>query len=596
MERIFRKQSSKSWLSDAYTVWRLTIRHLDRLIVASVCGIILSTINGAIAWLVKPSMDSLFVQKNQTIIYLLPIGVFLLFLLRGIFTFTNNFLMSSIGAKIVKELRQAIYQKLLRLPMSFYIEKSSSSLISRIFNDINGLEGSIAAVTKDFFVQSVTIIVLAGVALYRRWDLALLSFVVIPLVAFSSERFGKLMKRVSMKTRKLISTVTKVVQETITGIKVVKAFTLEEQMSKRCEKAVTEHYRNVMREVRVNEFTTIVMEVLAGFGIAIILWYGSYLILNSKMTVGEFFSFTAAVLMMYTPLRRITKVNNRFQKIRTAFHRIREIFVYNDEKGGTIEKEHLKGDIEYKNVTFYYPQSKEPVLKDVSFEVKPGERLAIVGFSGAGKSTLVDLMLGFWTEHDGKILIDGLDIREYSLKYLRAQIGIVSQDIILFDDTVKNNILFGKPDATDEDIVKAAKAAYAHEFIMEMPKGYETHIGEKGIKLSGGQKQRIALARTILKNPKILILDEATSSLDADSEAKVQQALDALMPGRTTIIIAHRFSTIQKVDRILVLEKGEVIEYGSHEELLKNEGIYYKLYKAQLSFSSANIIYGSHEL
>ena len=594
MERIFRKQSSKSWRADAYIVWKLAIRHLDRLIIASICGIILSTINGAIAWLVKPSMDGLFVQKNQTIIYLLPIGVFLLFLLRGIFTFANNFLMSSIGAKIVKELRQAIYQKLLRLPMSFYVEKSSSSLISRIFNDINGLEGSIAAVTKDFFVQSVTIIVLAGVALYRRWDLALLSFVIIPLVAFSSERFGKLMKRVSMRTRKLISTVTKVVQETIIGIKVVKAFTLEEQMNKRCDKAVTEHYRNVMREVRVNEFTTIVMEVLAGIGIAIILWYGSYLILNNKMTVGEFFSFTAAVLMMYTPLRRITKVNNRFQKIRTAFHRIREIFVYNDEKSGTIEKEHLKGNIEYNNVTFYYPQSKEPVLKDVSFEVRSGERLAIVGFSGAGKSTLVDLMLGFWTEYEGKILIDGLDIKEYSLKYLRAQIGIVSQDIILFNDTVKNNILFGKPDATDEEIIEAAKAAYAHEFIMEMPEGYDTYIGEKGIKLSGGQKQRIAIARTILKNPKILILDEATSSLDADSEAKVQQALEALMPGRTTIIIAHRFSTIQKVDRILVLEKGEIIEYGSHEELLKNEGIYYKLYKAQLSVSSTSITYGSH--
>jgi len=587
MEEIFRKQSLKSWKSDAYIVWTLTIRHLGRLIIASLCGIVLSAINGAIAWLVKPSMDSLFVQKNQTIIYLLPVGVFLLFLLRGVFTFANNFLMSSIGAKIVKELRQAIYQKLLRLPMSFYVEKSSSSLISRIFNDINGLEGSIAAVTKDFFVQSVTVMVLAGVALYRRWDLALLSFVVIPLVAFSSERFGKLMKRVSMKTRKLISAVTKVVQETITGIKVVKAFTMEDEMSRKCERAVTEHYRNVMREVRVNEFTTIVMEVLAGLGIAIILWYGSYLILNNRMTVGEFFSFVAAVLMIYTPLRRLSKVNNKFQKVRTALHRIREIFMYEDEQGGNLDKDHFEGNIVYKDVTFCYPGTKEPALKNVSFEVKPGERLAIVGFSGAGKSTLVDLMLGFWTQYEGEVLVDGVNVKEYTLKCLRSNIGIVSQDIVLFDDTVKNNILFGRPVASEEEIIEAAKAAYAHDFIMEMPEGYETRIGEKGIKLSGGQKQRIALARTILKNPKILILDEATSSLDADSEAKVQQALEALMPGRTTIIIAHRFSTIQKADRILVLEHGRVVEYGNHNELIALEGVYYRLYKTQSSLALA---------
>ncbi len=581
MEKIFIKQSKKTWLADIYIVWQLTFMHLGRLIVASICGIILSSINGAIAWLIKPSMDNLFVNKNSKLVYLLPLGVFMLFLLRGAFTFANNFLMSSIGAKIVKDLRQAIYNKLLKLPMSFFVSKSSSSLISRIFNDVNGLESSIASVTKDFFVQSLTIIALSAVALYRRWDLALLSFIVIPLVALTSDWFGRRMKKVSMKTRKLISAVTKVVQETITGIKVVKAFTMEDEMQKRCEKTVTEHYRNIMREVRVNEFTTMAMEVLAGIGVSIILWYGSYLILNDRITIGDFFSFVTAVLMMYTPLRRLSKVNNKFQKVRTALHRIREIFLYEDEIGGKVEKDSFDGHILYRNVTFYYPETKEPALNKVSFEVKPGERLAIVGFSGAGKSTLVDLMLGFWKEYEGEILIDGINIKEYSLKSLRSHIGIVSQDIILFDDTVKNNILFGKPEATDEEIIEAARAAYAHEFIMEMPEGYDTYIGEKGIKLSGGQKQRIALARTILKNPKILILDEATSSLDADSEAKVQQALEALMPGRTTIIIAHRFSTIQKADKIVVLDKGSVVEYGNHEDLMKKEGVYYRLYKSQ---------------
>ncbi len=585
-ERIFRKVSDKAWQNDLWTTWALIRPYIPRLALAIVAGLLLSGVDGAIAYLVKPVLDNLFQSKNETLIYLLPAGIFILFVLRGTFAFVNNFLMSSIGSKMLATLRELFYEKLLRLPMRFYQDKSSSTLVSRLLNDIGSLENSIAFTAKNFFVQVFTIIVLAGVALYRRWDLALLSFVVIPMVVFVSDRFGRRMKRTSFKTRKLISRFTKVVQESLSGIKIIKAFTMEDAMSARGREAVKEHYRNVMREVRIHEFTGAVMEVLAGIGVAIILYYGSYLILKGKMTVGEFFSFSAAVLMMYTPLKRMSRINNHFQTIRTAIERLREIFLFEDEPDGTECPETLRGHILVKGLTFRYPGTNEPALKDVSFEVLPGQTVAIVGFSGAGKSTLSDILLGFWNDYEGQVLIDGIELRQFKRACLRGSIGIVTQDIVLFDDTIKNNILFGRVTATEEEVLEAARAAYVDEFVSRLPKGYDTFIGERGLKLSGGQRQRIALARAILKDPKILILDEATSSLDADSEAKVQKSLERFMPDRTTIVIAHRLSTIQKADRIVVLERGRIVQTGTHEELLQREGPYRDLYLTQLTLSA----------
>ncbi len=437
-----------------------------------------------------------------------------------------------------------------------------------------------------FFVQVFTVLALAGVALYRRWDLALLSFVVVPMVVLVSDRFGRRMKRTSLRTRKLISRFTKVVQESLTGMKIIKAFTMEGAMTSRGEEAVKEHYRNVMREVRINEFTGAVMEVLAGLGVAIILYYGSYLILKGRMTVGEFFSFTAAVLMMYTPLKRLSKINNHFQTIRTVFERLREVFLFEDEPEGTECPEEIKGYILVRDLTFQYPGTGEPALRGVSFEVLPGQTVAVVGFSGAGKSTLSDLILGFWDSYEGQIFIDGIELRRFKRACLRSFIGIVTQDIVLFDDTIKNNILFGRPTASEEEVLQAAKAAYVDEFVSRLPRGYDTFIGERGLKLSGGQRQRIALARAILKDPRVLILDEATSSLDADSEAKVQKSLEEFIPNRTTIIIAHRLSTIQKADRIVVLDRGRIVQTGSHEELLQRQGPYRDLYLSQWAVSA----------
>jgi subfamily B ATP-binding cassette protein MsbA len=586
MDNFYRTSDQKNWKEDIRTMWVLTRKHLLRLIAAILCSVLLSSIDGSIAWLVKPSVDNLVVLKNKDFLILLPIGVLVLFSLKGFFTFANNFLMSSIGAKIVKSLRKQFYEKMLSLPLSFYARESSGSVISRVINDINVLENLIANTTKNFFVYSTTVFALAFVALYRNLNLALLSFTVIPLVALVSDRFGRRMKHTSLKTRKLISNVTHIIHETISGIRVIKSFTLEKEMSRRNDDAISEHYRNKMREVRINEFTGTFIDIIAGIGIAILSWYGFYLIVYDRLSLGAFLSFVIAVMMMYDPLKKLSRVNNDFQTIRSSLRRIEEIFLTEEEKEGKVDKKALAGHIVFQNVSFQYPDNKDSALEGIDLEIRPGETIAIVGYSGAGKSTLTDLVLGFWKNYTGSIAIDDTDLKDFSLQSLRSHIGVVSQDIILFDDTVGNNILFGKPGATEEEIIRAANAAYAHEFIMNMPNGYDTPIGERGVKLSGGQKQRISLARAIIKNPKILILDEATSSLDSDSETKIQKALEGIMPGRTTIIIAHRLSTVQKADRIVVMDRGKIIQQGSHDELAEKDGIYRELYSMQFGLTS----------
>jgi len=580
----FSKRHEKNWKNDLFIFWDFSVPHIWRLLAAMLCGLILAGINGAIAWSIQPIMDSLFVKKSSGFLLLLPLGVIALFSMRGLFTFFTNYLMTSIGAKIVRSIRQGIFNRMLTLPVSFYNRTSSGSVVSKILNDISLLQNTVAFTIKDFFVQGSTVIVLAVVATTRKWDLALLSFVVVPLIIFSIGKFGKRMKKTGMNTRLLIAKITSILHESLQGMKIIKAFTMEKEMSKRHEGALTDHYRNVMRETRINEFSSLMAEVLGGIGIAIILLYGGHLIISDKMTPGSFFSFVTAILMMYTPLKRLSRVFNDFQQSRNVIERIKDIVVVDPEKKGGLQKE-IKGHIVLENVSFKYSSTEDYSLKDISMEIMPNEIVAIVGYSGAGKSTLADLIGGFWNPTDGNIYIDGVNLKDLSLNSLRTHIGVVTQDIILFDDTIKANVLFSKPDATDEQVVRAAKDAYAHEFIMELPEAYETKIGERGVRLSGGQKQRITIARAMLRNPSILILDEATSSLDIESEQKVQKALERLMEGRTTIIIAHRLSTVRKATRIVVMDRGRIIQQGSHEELLMQGGLYQELYNMQFAGS-----------
>jgi subfamily B ATP-binding cassette protein MsbA len=587
ISEVLKKKSSNDWQDDISILWQLSKPHMWRLIAALLCGLILSGLNGAIAWAIKPALDSIFVEKSAGFLILLPFGIIILFLMRGVFTYLTNYLMSSIGAKIVRLLRQGIYDKLLTLPISFYNKTSSGSVVSKVLNDVGMLNNTVAHTVKDFFVEGGTVIVLAIVAISRRWDLALLSFIVIPLIIYSIGKLGKRMKRTSMNTRKLISKVTTILHESLQGIKIIKAFTMEKEMTHRQEKALAEHYRNVMREARINEVSSLIAEIFGGIGVAIILFYGGHLVISEEISAGAFFSFVVAILMIYTPLKRLSRVHNNFQQASAVIERIREIVLVEPERHGGIEKE-IKGQIVFDNVSFRYPSAEDYALKGINFEIRRGELIALVGYSGAGKSTLADLVAGFWYPAEGDVLIDGVNIKDLSLESLRKGLGVVTQDIVLFDDTIRANILFGRPTATDAEVIEAAKAAFAHEFIMELPEGYEAKIGERGARLSGGQKQRIAIARAILRNSAILILDEATSSLDVESEQKVQKALEGLMVGRTTIVIAHRLSTVKKATRIVVINRGRIIQQGSHEDLLLQSGLYQELYNMQFVSKESN--------
>jgi len=400
-------------------------------------------------------------------------------------------------------------------------------------------------------------------------------------------KLGKRMKDIGMKTRLRIARVTTLLHEALHGIKIIKAFTMEDDMINRYRKALNEHYRNIMREVKNEEFTSLITEIIAGVGVAMILFYGGWLVVNDKISSGDFFSFATAVMLMYTPLKRLTRVNALFQRGRNVVERLREIIFVNHEAEEGIKKE-IKGHITFKNVSFKYPVSKDYALKNINIDIKPGETVAIVGPSGAGKSTIADLVAGFWYPTEGEILIDGISTKQYSLHTLRSQIALVTQDIVLFNDTAMNNIKFGNISSTDKEAIEAAKMADAHDFIMNLPDGYNSIVGEKGILLSGGQKQRITIARAILRKPKILLLDEATASLDTESEEKIQRALEEMIKGRTTIVIAHRLSTIKRADKIIVMDKGKIIEQGTHEELLSREGLYRELWHLQFTEASSS--------
>lgn len=580
MQELFKDTRTNASLRDALLLWQLSKPYYLRLLLALLCSAVLSAINGAIAWSVKPAVDTAFSDTSSVSPYLLPLGVFLLFVLRGLFAFANNFLMSSIGAKLVKNIRQALFEKLLSLPVSYFANNSSANVLSKILNDIGTLHSAVAYTIKDFIVETATVIVLAGVAFYRRWDLALLCFIVIPAIAYSIESFGKRMKKTSSLTRTLIADITKVAQESIQGIRIIKAFTMQSFFSQRHDAVNTEHYRNTMRETRINEWASALSDIFAGIGVAIIVYYGGYLIISKAMTPGDFFSFITAVLLMFTPLKRLSRVNNNFQIARTVLDRLREVFLIGSERLGG-EAIANAGDVRLENVTFRYPNSDKDALKNISLHIKQGQSVAFVGYSGAGKSTLVDLILGFWQVQSGKIYIDGKDINTIDLNQYRLKVGYVSQDVFLFDDTVWANIKAGKPDATEQEVIEASKLAYAHEFIMDLPQGYDTIIGERGVRLSGGQKQRLTIARAILRNPQLLVFDEATSSLDTDSEQKVQLAIDSLIAGRSTIIIAHRLSTIKRVKTIYVLSSGEIVQAGSYDELLSQDGIFKQLHRLQ---------------
>lgn len=547
--------------------------------IATVFSLCVSGVTGAMAWYIKPLVDGL--KTDTKVMSLYPLLYIAFFLSKGIFSFIHSFLMRIVGAKVVRDVREQLFNKIITLPMEFYIKKPSGELISRIINDSYVLQNILGYSVKDIFVEGATFITLLVIAFIRRWDLTLLSLIVLPFSFLAIDKFGKKMKKISQRTQEQAAGLTVRLTESIAGIKIIKAFMREELHSAKFGEENRKFYSISVKGARTAEYSDLLHELITGIGLTGLMFYGLSLIHYNKMTLGELFSFFGAISLMLTPIKRISSANNKLQQARAAADRLFELLDQEAAPDGSIEIPPVRDGITFHNVTFVYPGTKRKVLSELNFQVKKGELVAIVGKSGAGKSTLMDLMLRFYRPTSGKITIDGVNINNATSKSLRSNIGIVSQDIMLFDETVRDNIKFGKLDATEEEVIEAAKAAYAHDFIKDMPYGYETLIGERGVRLSGGQKQRISIARALLKNPPILILDEATSSLDTASEQIVQKALDNLMAKRTTFVIAHRLSTVRRADRILVLDKSKIAETGTHEELLEKNGLYKTLYQSQ---------------
>ena len=555
-----------------------------RLAAAFLCSALVAGLTAAYAWLVRPVLDGIFISKDQFLLMVLPLAILGVAVLKGIFSYGQNYLMSYVGNQVITDVRQELFLQLMRLPVGFHDSTTSGRLMSRVINDVNLMANAVAGVLKDLFQQGLTFVAMMGVIFYQNWKLAAVSVIVTPLSFVTMVRMGQRLRGLSTRGQEKIGDMASALQETLAGIRIVKAFGREDSEALRFRDSNKAYLRATMKATQVSSLASSRMEVIGVLGVVTIIWYGGYLVIDGTMTPGAFFSFLAAMFMAYTPIKRLAGANNTIQQALAAAERVFQVLDLPNEldrdRGGH-ELQPLTRSLEFRGVSFRYEGSGAPALMGIHLSVKAGEVLALVGSSGSGKTTLASLVPRFYEPAEGSILIDGQDIRQCTLRSLRSQIGIVSQDTVLFDDTVKNNIAYGRAGATDQDVEKAARLAYAHEFITRLPEGYHTLIGENGIKLSGGERQRLAIARAILRDPPILILDEATSSLDSESERMVQLAFSNLMRNRTTLVIAHRLSTVQSADRIVVLDRGSIVESGSHEELLQRGGLYKRFHAVQ---------------
>lgn len=553
-----------------------------RLAGAMICMIFVSAATAGSAYLVKPVLDEIFFQKDLAKLKILPWAIVGIFLLKGIFDYGQSFLMASVGQRVIADLREKIYNHIQSLSLSFFTKNPTGILMSRIMNDVNLVQGAVTDALTGLLKDSFTILGLVAVVFYHNWKLAILALAVFSLAVYPVVTFGRKLRRYSFRGQSSVGDLTSILLETISGSRIVKAFNMEDYEKGRFAKENQKLLSILMKSVRVRAISHPLMETLGGLGIACIVFYGGYNVITGAATPGTFFSFLAALLMLYEPVKRLSNLNNTIQQGLAGASRIFEVLDARPEISDAPGAKSIGGvtkEIEYQGVSFKYEE--EWVLKNINLRIQAGEVVAIVGVSGGGKTTLVNLLPRFYDVSSGRILIDGTDIRDVTVRSLREQIGIVTQQTILFNDTVRNNIAYGKIGEPFAQIVKAAQAAYAHSFIMNLPQGYDTVIGEQGVKLSGGERQRISIARALLKNAPILILDEATSSLDTESEIEVQKALERLMEGRTTLVIAHRLSTVRRADRIVVIANGEIVEEGTHEALLERDGEYRKLYLLQ---------------
>jgi subfamily B ATP-binding cassette protein MsbA len=558
--------------------------HRWRFAAATLAMLGVSSITALLAYLVKPVLDDVFFAKRMDMLYLLPLLVVLLYFLKGVLAFIHQYLMSYIGHGIITRLREELFRHLQRQSLAFFDARPTGVIMSHLTFDVDLLQQASARVVTSFIKDSFTVLALTGVIFYREWRLALLATVVFPLAIFIIVRLGRRLRRIALRTQVASGRLYTLLQESLAGQRIVKAFAREDFETARFAGSNDEFFRIRMKQTATRELASPIMEVLGALGMAGIIFYGGYNVIQGYSTPGTFFSFLAGLLLLYPPIKSLSQVQNTLQEGLAAAQRIFALLDLEPDirdRPGAQVLPPFSRDIVYRDVSFAYDQ--RPVLQDINLTVRRGDLVALVGPSGAGKTTLLNLLPRFYEVSRGAILIDGRDLREITLESLRSQIGVVTQQTILFNDTVRFNVAYGRPEAGEGELLEALKAAQAYHFVMALPQGLDTQIGEQGVRLSGGERQRLAIARALLKDAPILILDEAMSQLDSEAEREVKQALDRLITGRTTLVIAHRLSTVRGADRIIVLDEGRIVETGAHADLVKRDGLYRRLYESQFA-------------
>ena len=554
------------------------------LLLSAVCSTIVGSMDAGIIALTKNVLEKILSQKNTSVFLLIPPGIILLFAIRGTSRFTYDTSIKLAGQKAIQDIRNDMYSSNIRLDLAFFNRNATGELMSHVTNDISSMQEGIANIVTGLFRDLISIFALLGYLFYLNWQLAIISFVVIPMTAYPAQLIGKKIKKASGRSLNIMGGITAILQETFSGIKVIKAFGLETRIIDRFRATNLEYFRQISKFIKYESLAAPVSESIISFGIAGVIYFGGTRVMSGQMSAVSLLAFIASVASLSRPINKFQGAYSVLQRSAGAAERV---FKRLDEPRTIVDRPEAitipqaTGSVEFRDVSFSY--GNEPVLSSISLKVASNKMVALVGPSGSGKSTLVSLVPRFYDVSGGSITIDGHDVRDITLSSLTKQIALVDQETTLFHESIANNIRYGKPDATLEEVMQAAQAAYAHDFITQLPDGYDTSIGDRGVRLSGGQRQRICIARALLKNAPILILDEATSALDTESEQMVQKALDNLMLNRTTFVVAHRLSTIMHADMIVVLEDGRIVEQGAHDELLRKNGLYSRLHALQFS-------------